>query len=356
MAKTFQEILNSMLAEIGNSMDKREGSLIWSALAPSAAQLAEGYVYFDNYVDLLMADTATGEYLDRLCCLAGLKRNPAIAAEIIGEFRDGDNSLFDVEIGAEFACGAIVYEVKSKISIGKFLLTAKEGGTVGNKSAGNLLPVDYISDLFSGEIIGISKYGEDAESDDDFRSRYIENLTIPAFGGNVADYERRVLEFKGVGAVKVFPVCSGAGTVGIVIGSESGRSADDDLVQLISEAFNKTDSQNFSCGLAPIGHTVMVKSASDLPVDIGVHVTLENGILLAGIQEKIIRAVEDYIKSIGFNQSMIHTAPIEMAVLSVPGVVDIDYLTINGIAGTYNLNKSFENFQVPVFGALTMEV
>ena len=34
MAKEFTEILSSMLAEIDNSVDKREGSLIWSALAP----------------------------------------------------------------------------------------------------------------------------------------------------------------------------------------------------------------------------------------------------------------------------------------------------------------------------------
>jgi uncharacterized phage protein gp47/JayE len=356
MGKTFQEILDSMLMEVSDSVDKREGSLIWSALAPMAAQLAEGYAYFDDYVDLLMADTASGEYLDRLCGLVGIERNPATAAVIIGEFRDGTGSLVDVEIGSEFSAGTVVFAVTSQISNGKFLLTAETLGTEGNLAQGSLLPVDYTADLFSAEIVGISEYAEDVESDEHLRLRYISNMTVPAFGGNVADYEQKVLTFEGIGAVKVFPICRGAGTVGIVVGSESNKSVDNDLVNEISEAFNKKDTQNLSCGLAPIGHEVIVKSAIDLPINIDAVIVTEDGVVLDNITSEITESVKEYIDGISFDQSMVHTAPIEMAILSVSGVADIKSLTINSQAETYVLNKTFDTYQVPVFNTLNLEV
>ena len=356
MGKTFEVILNEMLEMVSDSVDKREGSLIWSALAPTAAQLAEGYAFFDCYADLLLADTAVGTYLDRLCDLMGLSRKGATASSVIGEFRNFDEELMDVDLGLDFVCGSDVYTVVSQISTGKYLLTAKTLGKSGNRTKGTLLPVDYIEDLMSAEIVGIVDYGDDAESDESLRKRYLDNLTVPAFGGNVSDYEKKVLEFDGIGFAKVFPVCEGPGTVGIVVGSDCGRAVDGALTAYVENEFNKTDENNMSCGLAPIGHSVRVKSAEELPIDIVAYIRTESGTITDSLTAKVKSELRNYIDNIDFGVESILKAPLEMAILSVDGVVDILELTINGSDLSFPMDKTYDAYYVPVFATLILEV
>lgn len=356
MIKSFETILEDMLGCVSDSVDKREGSLIRSALAPVAAELAEGYMYLENYADLLLADTAVGEYLDRLCSLSGIERKAAVAAVVIGEFLDADNTPVDMERGLELLCGAGVYVVGEQVSQGKYLLTAKEPGTAGNRMSGELLPVDYVEGLMSAEIVGIESYGEDEEDDESLRARYIANMTAPAFGGNVSDYEKQVLAFDGVGAVKVFPVCSGAGTVGLVIGNGAGKAVDSALPTAVAAAFNKKDENNISCGLAPIGHTVYVKSAVELAVNVTATVEMAAGVTVAAVKPEVEKAVRECINGIDFDTGKINQASVMMAILQVDGVADVNSLRLNNSAQSLNLSKTYASYQVPVFGTLSLGV
>ncbi|MBW7458395.1 phage tail protein, partial [Paenibacillus sepulcri] len=62
---TFDAILSRMLGRISDSIDKREGSIIYDACAPAAAELAQMYIELDINYHLSFADTASGEYLTR---------------------------------------------------------------------------------------------------------------------------------------------------------------------------------------------------------------------------------------------------------------------------------------------------
>lgn len=356
MVKTFDDIMNEMLAMISNSFDKREGSLIWSALAPTAAQLAEGYAYLDSYLDLLIADTAVGTYLERLCSLVGIERHEATSAVIIGEFRDFENKLVEINLGLNFSVSANVYTAVERLSTGRYLLKAKKGGTVGNVLSGLLLPVEYVDGLMNAEIKGIEVYGEDEESDESLRKRYLDYMRVPAFGGNVSDYEEKVLEFEGIGAVKVFPVCNGAGTVGIVVGSDIMRKVEESVTDYIAAEFNKVDENNMSCGLAPIGHFVYVKSAEEVKIDIKAKVAIQENTEYETVKNAVAEELEKYIGSIDFFDSVIHKSPIEMTVFSVDGVADVFDITVNGEANSLQLSKSYEKYQVPVFNSLVLEV
>lgn len=42
---TFESILSAMLQRVPDTVDKREGSVIYDALSPAAAELAKAYVY-----------------------------------------------------------------------------------------------------------------------------------------------------------------------------------------------------------------------------------------------------------------------------------------------------------------------
>ena len=39
--ETYEEILKRLLAKVPSNVDKREGSVIWDALAPAAAEIAQ---------------------------------------------------------------------------------------------------------------------------------------------------------------------------------------------------------------------------------------------------------------------------------------------------------------------------
>lgn len=77
---TYEEMLQAMLNKVPGSVDKREGSVIYDALAPCAYFLAQQNFQLENYLDLVFPDTAVGEYLDRAVAAFGVTRKTASAA------------------------------------------------------------------------------------------------------------------------------------------------------------------------------------------------------------------------------------------------------------------------------------
>lgn len=61
----YEDILARMLERVPNAVDKREGSIIFDALAPVAAEMAQWYQEMTLNRELSYADTATGAYLER---------------------------------------------------------------------------------------------------------------------------------------------------------------------------------------------------------------------------------------------------------------------------------------------------
>ena len=61
--KSYEELLAEVLGRIPDDADKREGSLIYTAVAPVCAELAQAYIRLAGDVDLLFYDTSEGEYL-----------------------------------------------------------------------------------------------------------------------------------------------------------------------------------------------------------------------------------------------------------------------------------------------------
>ena len=72
---TYENILQGMLNRVPDDIDKREGSVIYDALAPAAYFLADQYFQLSNFVDLVFLDTAVGEYLDRAVSVWNCQEN-----------------------------------------------------------------------------------------------------------------------------------------------------------------------------------------------------------------------------------------------------------------------------------------
>ena len=61
--QTFDVILQRMLSRVPETMDKRESSPIYAALAPAAVELTSMYIAFDCMLAETFGDTASREYL-----------------------------------------------------------------------------------------------------------------------------------------------------------------------------------------------------------------------------------------------------------------------------------------------------
>ena len=87
----YETLLNRMLDKIPDTEDKREGSIIYDALAPAAAEMAQMYLVLKNNIDLVFVDTAVEEYLDKLSKQVGLTRKEATTCSKQGNFYNETN-------------------------------------------------------------------------------------------------------------------------------------------------------------------------------------------------------------------------------------------------------------------------
>lgn len=148
----FDDIMQRMLSKIPDSIDKREGSIIYDALAPCAIEFAQMYIVLKDNIDLVFADTSVDEYLDRLCNQVGIQRMQATKAIKQGMFYNENNNLMNVEIGQRFTCNDTYWIVVQKIAEGIYRLECEAEGIVGNNMSGTMIPVDYIDRLGRAEL------------------------------------------------------------------------------------------------------------------------------------------------------------------------------------------------------------
>ncbi|MFS8534833.1 MAG: baseplate J/gp47 family protein [Limnochordales bacterium] len=353
--QTFEVILARMLARVPDSIDKREGSVIYNAIAPAAAELAQMYAELDINYRLSFADTASGEYLTRRCAEHGVNRYPATKARREGLFYGSGGVPFDVPIGSRFSIGGLTYMVVSKLDTGRFELECETAGTVGNQQFGTMLPIDTIPGLARAELGAVLVPGEDEETDEALRQRFFEEVNTPAFGGNVAQYRQMVRSIAGVGGVKVFPVWQGGGTVKCTIIGSDWNAPSPELVAQVQETIDPPGHSGEGLGMAPIGHRVTIAGVSEVTVNVEMTVTLATGVTLGQVQGPIEDVIEEYLLELrqGWADEeylIVRVTPIEARILTVPGVVDVTGTMLNGVAGNLTLGPE----EIPQLGTVTV--
>ena len=74
---TYQNLLQTMLEQVPDTFDKRDGSPIPTALGPAAFVLAGFYLSLNQVQQQAFIQTAVGDSLDMLSVIAGLTRYQA---------------------------------------------------------------------------------------------------------------------------------------------------------------------------------------------------------------------------------------------------------------------------------------
>lgn len=383
---TYEAILERMLASAPADVDKREGSIIYDALAPCAAELAKAYIDLEQFREECYAETASREFLILRAAERGITPRAATNAILSAEFN------VDVPIGSRFSLDGLNYVVTDTN-----VVTCETAGTEGNRHFGDALPIDFIEGLETAKITALLIPGEDDEDAESLRKRYFGSFNIRAFGGNKADYIEKVSAVAGVGGVKVTRVWNAdirpaelvpAESVLAWIESNSGSFPDDvqvwltkitaaatsgkltaggcvlvtvldseyntasaALVERVKETLDPSESAGEGMGVLPIGHVVTVQSAVGVPVNITANITFDEGFGWDNLGSAIENAVSEYLLELrkswqNTGSIVVRVSQIETHILGIKGIIDVTDTALNGEPA----NLALGAYEVPVFG------
>lgn len=330
---TYENILSDMLSRVPSDADKREGSVIYDALAPAAYKLAEAYFMLDVFIDLVNGDTAVGEFLDRVVEDYGITRKPATYA-----IRKIETTGV-VDIGTRWGLNGTSYIITELITENVYKAQCEQLGSVGNQYSGQLENIDNISGI-TATLTDIITSGEDEETDESLRARFYTQIRSTSTSGNIYDYKKWALEVPGCGNAKVFPLWDGPGTVKVLVVDEN-MEIDTDLPGKVYDYIES---------VRPIGASVTVESPGEKVINISANVALDGSNTLENVQSKFAALIAEYFKGLTFEVYTVSYAKIGSLLLSVPGVADYNSLTVND--GTENI--SIADDEMPILGTITL--
>ncbi len=355
MAESYEMLMERKLDMIDDKRDKRQGSLIYDALAPNAAETASFYADLEMLENRTFADTAKDDDLTRRAAERGILRKGAVKATFYGSFLDGDGMEYPVEIGTRFLGEAYYYVVLSRTEDHRYVLECETAGACGNDYLGSLLPLETMTGLAEASLTELRTDGEDEEGDEELRKRYFASFDADAFGGNIADYKRKVSALQNVGGVKVYPVWNGGGTVKVILIDQGWRTpTETELAELQMQIDPESRGEGY--GIAPIGHQVKVEGVTEMPVQMELQLSLAEGAVMETVLVDVCGKFEEYLEELrrawaDSEYLTVRVSYLESRALDAAGVVDVLACSING--GTGNLVLAAN--EVPVLGEIEVK-
>lgn len=375
---TYDYILTEALSKVPDNVDKREGSIIRDALSPCCYEAAKHILYLADIIEQTYIETANGLWLDGRVIEGGVTRDPATYAKKLGVFKTQLDEPCQISVGQSFSTVGDTILNYTAVQVyanedgdvvpGSYIMQCNTVGSVGNSYIGRIVPNDYIEKLASAEITTLLYPGEEEESDDSLRERFLANLMKTAFGGNIAQYRQWAKEIPGIGGVQVYPVWAGGGTVKLSIIDIDYNSCSSEFCQTILEKFDPENSggeTGLGLGIAPIGHKVTVSTPLPRTINVSGKITLLPGYKLETLLPQIKLALEEYLLSLRQawensddenNYSVIvYLGRINFAILNVKGVSSAYELQLNGTDTDIRLTETSSLQEIPVLGTVSLD-
>lgn len=368
--RNFDYFLEQVLDNVPENIDKREGSIVYDAVAPAAMALAEQSLQLANIVKQTYVKTADDEFLDYRAVEYGTARYPATYTEALCRAVGNDDGVVEnIQLGDRFASVAdepTFYKVTYINEDHTVVLKAETAGTAPNSYLGQVLPVTPNDEIVFAEIVEVTAPARDAETDDHLRARLLAENRWVAYGGNVADYLDMLQNIEEVGAGQVYPVWAGAGTVKLVILDNDLKPASKQLCHQVKEIIDPEDVTTQGYGLAPIDHRVTVTAPEELVVNVETTIVLDQSVnpdyVKAQIKEQLVkyfadlrRTWSDINRQTGRGYSMqIYRSKMLAAIMLTTGVHNAQLPTLNGEDSDINLIFNNNLSQLPVLGEVVL--
>ena len=343
---TYEEIMTRMLDNVRTqypNVDTREGSLIYTAIAPCAIELAIVYGELDRVLEESFADTASLEYLVRRAAERGITQRLASKAVMQANFN------IRVPVGTRFSLGDYNYVVTDASNM---YVQCETAGSAPNTVRGTMTPIDTVSGLDVAEIVSCLIPGEDDEDVETLRARYFDSLGTQAYGFNAQQYREVVDDIDGVGATHVLPTWNGGGTVKLIILDSMYRTPTKQLIDTVQETIDPLSNQGEGLGLAPIGHTVTVVGADETPIDINCTFEYAETYNWDTVRNNVYEALDNYFSELTKDWELsnltVRINQINSVLMNVVGILDVSSTTINGIAS----NLVLDSAAIPIRGTV----
>jgi uncharacterized phage protein gp47/JayE len=345
--KTPENIKRDILAALITDIDKREGSFADDMSGPQAVELFKMYGTLNKLQYMVWVNEGSGIYLDMAAEDLGIvPRKSGSKASVILEISGKPG--FEIPAGTTFLTkDGLCFDAGSAAIIrpdGSVLVsaTAREIGekynTAPNTVSRQFLNNSNISKITNPEAaVG----GANPESDKSLYARIVFARLKPATSGNKYHYEEWALEVPGVGAVRVFPLWAGNGTVKVVIADGQRQPVDAGIVAACAEHIES---------VRPIGPEVTVVSAENYPIDISVSLVLEPSATENGAKAGIEAAINEHFEEIALNDSTVRLHEICAIIINVPGILDYGVVQLNGAESSIFLSDG----QVPILGEVML--
>lgn len=345
-SETYDTVLKRLLDRIPNTIDKREGSVVYMVLAPAAYEIARLYSSLDMVLNETFADTASRYFLVKRAAERKITPKQPTCAVLKGEFDK------QIPVGTRFSGGTLNYRISEVIDedseLFYYKVTCETEGIIGNTYIGRLIPISDIDELKTANLTEILIHGTDAEDTETFRKRYLQSVYNQSFGGNVSDYKNYMMQLQDVGGSKVYPVWNGAGTVKVVFVNSEYGAPSETLVEYVQKEIDPPEYTGMGIGMAPIDHKVTVEGAAEEVINISLKCRFIENYKWTDVSEQINTVVKDYFKELNSEWSnwedeqeiIVRITQIESRILDIYGIEDILETKINGNVRNYTVGEN----------------
>lgn len=354
--ETEEKILSRLLARLPTNLDRSEGSFPRDVLGPTAIELTQAAEWAKEVLRRGFASTTFGAYLDERSAEHGVFRRPATVSKTNGEaiyFQgDPDSSVpmgYLISTESTASTPAILFRITTPVKLNENGEGFAEAEAVEPGRSGNVPPgaIRHLTDPLPGiksvTNLTATEGGTDIESDDSLRERFLHKVRNPTGSGSRSDYEQWALSVPGVGGVKVIPLWAGPGTVKVVLINEEKIAPAPSIVD---------DTMTYIRSVCPIGATLTVVGATEVPIDVDVTVTLSSEGSVSEVKKMIQDGVREYLRSLAFFDPLVRYTRIANLILDIPPVIDYTNLKING----KDSNIEIAQDAVAILGAVAVNV
>lgn len=349
----WSDLAEDMGEELG--VDVREGSVFMDMQMGHCMRVAKFYGDLSMLHDMMMPDTATGEFLTEYAAQDNVYRTVATSSCW--------SALFEgvtPETGTEFMCEDTYFTLSNVDGI--LCLVANEPGEGSNTllPGSDLIPVDNIDDLESATLGELILPGMAEESDESLLARWQTSKIRPATNSNVPQLKLLCEQHESIGRAKILALWGGENTVKAVLLSKMGQNVSNEVVSAVQQYIDPIEkgyevvvngkTYTFGDGLgegaANIGLHFLAASAEPVYLAITADVDLKEGYT----REQVINAargqITAYLTRIALEapdkgSATVRISNIGSIITALPGVLDYDYdsLKINGSGGNLEIDR-----------------
>lgn len=346
--KTYNNIMAEMMEYMPDGVDTQEGSLLYNACTKMALKLEEQYMEMQYLYENMIPSTMDEEHLIAYAKERGIALKEPTFAILQAEFQQ------EIPLFSRFSHNDLNYQVIENIKGFTYKIECETAGKIGNTYFGQLAPITFIEDWKGGELIKVLIPGEEAQTIDELREEVLKSFDTKEFGGNKADYKKKINSLQGVGGCKVKRRDRKTGYIDVIILSSEYQVPSEELVETVQTAIDPEVSSGEGDGLAPIGHRVIVKPVEVVPIHLLVEIAYDHSVKTDNeIKRQIESKVSDYFLKLtrGWEKSTfleIKIYQIISELSSIEGITDIHQIQLNGSRNNFVLQP----YQIPEIGEI----